>query len=181
MLKFVGVIDRFKEVLEGDYYIPLKVRFNNGANSFINLWRVVYDDSLFEIAIDNRNGLIAYLTLVNIDKTKVVFLTKTFTTDLEIVKGSPVCDLTIWQEKDVVDYQKDCFVEVGERYVRFLLMAGGAKKYYQIKRTYIGVDDKNEFCEIVVNNLSQKEFEVLKSCLLGGIVSVFVDNFEMKV
>ena len=54
---------------------------------------------------------------------------------------------------------------VGKDFIRLSVFGEGPEKYYKVVRAYIGVNAENEFCEVVVTDLSREEKGFIEECL----------------
>ncbi len=165
MLKIINFVDKRIGMVEVDPYIPFKVQFSADFNPFVNLWRIINNNCLFEIAVDSKTGIMNYVTLVNIEQNKIMVVNGSFVINVQEIEGTPICDLKIWKHNDCVDVEKEVRLIIGENYLRFLILNEKNKHYYRIKRTLIGVNENKEFCEIAIIDLLKQEVDVLCECL----------------
>lgn len=165
MLKVIGFCEELIENIEFDSHIPFNVRFNDNINPYVNLWALSINNSVFEVAVDEKTGVIDYITLVNIEREKIVLSDNLFIPKVNIVDGIPICDLNIWTHGDRVQESKQANLIVGRDYISFSISNEIVKKYYKVIQAYIGVNELGEICEVSITDLSGNEMDIVRRCL----------------
>ena len=168
MLKIIGYTENRIEKIEFDDYVPFNIQFND--SSFINLWTVVQENTLFEVAVNNSSGAVEYITLVSIKKENIELTNENFSTGYcEVKNGVPICDCTKWSKAHFNEWnvreERKLKLVVGDNFIRLFISNSYAKKYYKKIRAYIGVNELNELVEVAINDISHDEMGILKSCL----------------
>lgn len=165
MLRIIGSVDKCVENVESDCYVPFSVRFSEQLNAHVNLWMLAKNNSLLEVAIDDKTGAIEYVTLVNITKEKIKLTNDLFSIYGEIIKGVPVCNREIFSENKLVREEENFLLMIGQNFLRIIISDKMPEKYYKTGRVYIGVSDQGELCEISMKEMVKNEIDTLKSCL----------------
>jgi len=165
MLKFIRSIDQCIEKFESDYYIPFSVRFSEGLKARVSMWMIVNNDSVLEVAVDNQTGVLEYITLANIAKKDILSTNDVFSITGVIVDGVPICDLKFFGGRILVRSELNIRLIIGGDFFKILVSNDAAEKCYRTGRIYIGVNEQNELCEIIMSKMVRQEMDVLKNCL----------------
>ncbi|MFC1894948.1 hypothetical protein ACFLYH_03290 [Candidatus Dependentiae bacterium] len=99
MLKLKSISRAEKIKNESDFYIKIKILFNNdNLNWKLYYWSCIYEDSLIEIGIKQENGAIHEITVLpakNILNDKVTFKTEKIIERM----GLPLFETGLWENK----------------------------------------------------------------------------------
>lgn len=166
MLILENVVDTLKCDINIDYYVPFTVNVECEDKYGAKVcWRTGnFKNSLIEIALDARNGILRDITLISIDKA---VLLDTVLEDIDDVEsGTPVFLLEGNTKNGIHDHLMNFTVFLGLDFIMVNLEEDSCIcKFIELERVRFGIDSNNKLVSITIRNLSEFEYGELKDSL----------------
>ena len=168
MLQLKGIFNTAKEIMESDFYIPIKVKFESMESGIEHnlYWRT---GNFLEIGISPTNGTIISITLLAASKVFVSKKQKAFDEYTEKF-GLPSFKTDKWKNGNYYvdeDRDKDFEVYIYENNVNIVLDPHKIKTKIINNRVDFGFDGSNLLCSIEVKDLNYDEMSLLKESFHG--------------
>lgn len=168
LLKLYGLEECNECHIEFDYYVHYSVEIYSKRYTQVNeknvYWRTGdIDQSLVEIGIDSRTGVLRNLTLTAV---KNAILGDVIVIDNRIMEGIPVFDISMIPEKGIYDCVKDFHVFLGKEAISTIIgEIDKCRTLIRFGRIDIGFDLEDYITHVTVNNLTADEYAELKESL----------------
>ena len=149
-----------------DYYVPFSIKLGNRKSyTSKTCWRIGnFKNSLMEISIDDKSGMLRDVTLISVDKA---YLVNTTLQNVEAVEsGTPVFMLDGNIQNGLCDHVMDFYVYLSKE---FIMVNFGEEchpyKFVELERVRFGFDNDNKLISVIVKDLSDDEYSELKDGL----------------
>lgn len=167
MLVLKEYVKEVESHVEIDYYIPLsiKTKENKGIERKKYYWRTGnFKNSLVEIGVDEQNGVLRDITLVAISNVKQVEYQEK--KECNAVYGIPKFKLKGELKNHVYDYPCEVYGYLGKDFFMIAFEEQAClKNKLRFGRVCLGFDDLNNLMSIMVNSLTNDEYNELKDGL----------------
>ena len=168
MLKLKNISSTRKIYVESDYYLPIKIRFENSNNMTEprHCWGIsgLNKNFLFEIAIGEMTGDVKYIALVS--SPKVLREMPSTPENIKTEIGLPSFEIQEWSRDDYYTKETlDFNVYLKENCVFIVLLPYTIEYKIINDRVVFGFDKNNFLCSIEVKNINQKEVAILSENL----------------
>jgi len=166
MVSLKGIEKERDCLIEIDYYVPFTITIDN-KNKYVPkiYWRMGdIRTSLIEICINEESGVLKDITLVSVNKVKLV---DNKINDIDNVKnGIPIFNIKSNVENGLIDEKRDFEVYLNKDYIMVAFEnSKGSCNYIKFGRTTMGFDNDGILNLIVVNDLKENEYNDLKEGL----------------
>lgn len=166
MLILKNIVNCKKCDINIDYYVPFAISIECEERYSAKIcWRTGnFKNSLIEIALDARNGLLRDITLTSIDKA---VLLDTILEDIDDVeRGTPVFLLEGNTKNGIYDHLMNFTVFLGLDFIMVKLEEDSCIcKFIELERVRFGIDNNNKLVSIIIKNLTEFEYGELKDSL----------------
>ena len=166
MLILTEVMNSTQCEVDIDYYVPFTIKLGNRTSYTSKIyWRIGnFKNSLMEISIDDKSGMLRDVTLISVDKA---YLVNTTLQNIEPVEnGMPVFLLDGNIQNGLYDYVMDFYVYLN---IEFIMVNFSEEchpyKFVELGRVRFGFDKDNRLISVIVKDLSGDEYSELKDGL----------------
>lgn len=166
MLIIKNVVNCKKCDINIDYYVPFTISIEcedrYGAKT---CWRTGnFKNSLIEISLDARSGVLRDITLISIDKA--VLLDTILENINDVESGTPVFLLEGNIKNGIYDHLMNFTVFLGLDFIMVELEEDSCIcKFIELERVRFGIDNNNKLVSIIIKELTEFEYEELKDSL----------------
>lgn len=165
MLILKDVVNCKKCNIDIDYYVPFTISIECEKKYDDRIcWRTGnFKNSLIEITLDARNGILKDITLTSIDKA--VLLDTMLETVNEVESGTPAFSIEGNTKNGIHDEVMNFTVVLGIDFIMVKLEEDNCTcKFIELERVRFGIDN-NRLVSIIVKNLTEFEYSELKDSL----------------
>lgn len=149
-----------------DYYVPFTIKLGNRESYTSKIyWRIGnFINSLLEISIDEKSGMLRDVTLVSVDKA---YLVNTTLKNVESVEsGTPVFLPDENIQNGLCDHVMDFYVYLSKEFIMVNFSEECHPcKFVELERVRFGFDNNNKLISVIVKDLSDDEYIELKDGL----------------
>ena len=149
-----------------DYYVPFKINLGNEKSYTPKIyWRIGnFKNSLMEISIDEKSGMLRGITLTSVNKAHLVNATLE---NINIVEsGTPVFLLDGNIKNGLCDQVVDFYVYLSMEFIMVNFSEESHPyKYIELERVRFGFDKDNKLISVTIKDLSGNEYSELKEGL----------------
>lgn len=149
-----------------DYYVPFTINLGN-EKSYTpkTYWRIGnFKDSLMEISIDEKSGMLRDITLTSVNKAHLVNETLE---NIDIVEnGTPIFLLDGDIKNGLCDQVMDFYVYLSRDFIMVKFCEEShLYKFIELGRVRFGFDKDNKLISVIIKDLSDNEYSELKDSL----------------
>lgn len=149
-----------------DYYVPFTINLGNKESyTSKTCWRIGnFKNSLMEISIDDKSGMLRNITLILVDKAYLVNATLE---NVDIVEsGTPVFLLDGNIKNGLCDQVMDFYVYLSMEFIMVNFSEESHPyKFIELERVRFGFGKDNKLISVIVKDLSGDEYSKLKDGL----------------